>query len=281
MLKQTITYTDFNGTQRTEDLYFNLSEFELVELQAQSERGLQADLQEFIASKDIRQLLAFIKMLVNKAYGIKSEDGRHFEKSDEITRRFENSALYSDLLLHLFEDEGARAEKFITGLMPKDLIARATARSQATSEGYLPDARELAARHRAQQNIPAAVYEEPAPIGDTTALQFQAPVPPHPSYTERASAAFPEERPIIPGGYTQVPVPPHQQNVQPDPATVDARVESAPALPPQGDAVENRPFRVKETPIDTPSGEAITQNDFAEREEFEAWKASQRAKSQE
>lgn len=265
MLKQTITYTDFNGTQRTEDLYFNLTEFELVELQAQSERGLQADLQEFIASKDIRQLLAFIKMLVNKAYGIKSEDGRHFEKSPEIVQRFENSALYSDLLLHLFEDEGARAEKFITGLMPKDLIARATARSQATSEGYLPDARELAARHRAQQNIPAAVYEEPAPIGDTTALQFQAP-------------SVPEEVPIIPGGYTHVPapVPPHQQSVQPDPATVDARVES-----PNLDVTENRPFRVKETPIETPSGGAIGPQDFSEQAEFEAWRASQAAKSQE
>jgi hypothetical protein len=268
MLKQNITYTDFNGTKRTEDLYFNLSEFELVELQAGSEKGIQADLQEAINNKDIRALLAFIKMLVNKAYGIKSEDGRHFDKSEEITRRFENSALYSDLLLHLFEDEGARAEKFITGLMPKDLIERATARTQAQSaeaQGYLPDARELAARHRAQQNIPEPTFQEAPAIGDTTALQFQAP-------------SVPEEVPIIPGGYTHVPaqVPPHQQNVQPDPATVDARVES-----PNLDATENRPFRVKETPIETPSGDAISgPRDSDEQSEFEAWRAAQRNNQQ-
>jgi len=255
MLKQNITYKDFNGTQRTEDLYFNLTEFELVELQAGSEKGIQADLQEAINNKDIRALLAFIKMLVNKAYGIKSEDGRHFDKSEEITRRFENSALYSDLLLHLFEDEGARAEKFITGLMPADLIARATAASQGKSsgvpEGYLPDARELAARHRAQQNIPEPTFQEAPAIGDTTALQFQAP-------------AAREETPIIPGGYTQTsaPVPPHQQNVQADPA---------PALPTE----EHRPFRIKETPLDE-----VAEEKTEEQLEFEAWKASQRDKLQ-
>jgi len=266
MLKQNITYTDFNGTKRTEDLYFNLSEFELVELQAGSEKGIQADLQEAINNKDIRALLAFIKMLVNKAYGIKSEDGRHFDKSEEITRRFENSALYSDLLLHLFEDEGARAEKFITGLMPKDLIERATARTQAQSaeaQGYLPDARELAARHRAQQNIPEPTFQEAPAIGDTTALQFQAPAP------TQTPATLPEQ-------FQPAQVPPHQQNVQPDPATVDARVES-----PNLDVTENRPFRVKETPIETPSGGAIGPQDFSEQAEFEAWRASQAAKSQE
>lgn len=267
MLKQTITYTDFNGTQRTEDLYFNLTEFELVEIQAESERGIQADLQDAIKDKDLRRLLAFIKMLVNKAYGVKSEDGKHFEKSDAILLKFQNSALYSDLLLNLFEDEGARAEKFITGLMPKELIARAAAKSQGqsgTPAGYAPDARELNARHVAGQNIPEAVFEEAPAIGKSTDLSFQAPPATLPS------KEFYEER----------SVPPHQQAVQPDPATVDARVES-PILPggytETSRAEEHKPFRVKETPLDQVAAEVTSPSD-EEQAAFKAWQAEQRAK---
>lgn len=31
MLKKTITYNDYNGNERTEDLYFNLSQAEVME----------------------------------------------------------------------------------------------------------------------------------------------------------------------------------------------------------------------------------------------------------
>src|SRR5690606_19443202 len=126
MLKQSITYTDFNGTERTEDLYFNLTEAELIDIQVNSQNGIEKDLQDAIDGRDIREILAFIKMLVHKSYGVKSEDGRHFRKSEAITEDFVNSALYSDLLLELFKDEGEKGVKFITGLMPKDLIQRAT-----------------------------------------------------------------------------------------------------------------------------------------------------------
>ena len=33
MLKKTITYNDYNGAERTEDFYFNLTEAEVVEMQ--------------------------------------------------------------------------------------------------------------------------------------------------------------------------------------------------------------------------------------------------------
>ena len=32
MLKKTITYTDYNGSERTEDFYFNLSKAEAMEM---------------------------------------------------------------------------------------------------------------------------------------------------------------------------------------------------------------------------------------------------------
>ena len=36
MLKKTITYTDYNGVERTEDFYFNLTRAELMEMHSSS-----------------------------------------------------------------------------------------------------------------------------------------------------------------------------------------------------------------------------------------------------
>lgn len=253
MLKQTITVTDFNGNERTEDLYFNLTEAELVDIQNASDRGIQEDLKEAIAAKDLRKMLDFIKMLVVRSYGEKSSDGKHFRKSDQIREDFINSAFYSDLLLHLFEDEGTRAEKFITGLMPKDLVERAAAKTRGEAPaGYKPDARELSARHMAEKNIPAPQFqgnfEEAAPIGGSTQVQFQAPVPPHPSYTERATAAG---------------------VIQPEPSVQDSPPVAAPSTQPPAAEEPHKPFRIKETPINDGPVFASEQ----ERLNFEAWKA--------
>lgn len=38
MTKETITYTDLNGVQRTEDFYFDLSKPEIVKMQASAKR---------------------------------------------------------------------------------------------------------------------------------------------------------------------------------------------------------------------------------------------------
>ena len=39
MLKKTVTYTDYNGTERTEDFYFNLSKAEVIEMETTTAGG--------------------------------------------------------------------------------------------------------------------------------------------------------------------------------------------------------------------------------------------------
>lgn len=124
MLKHVIEYEDFNGATRRDTLYFNLSEFELLEIQAKSKRGIHVDLQEAIDNEDAEGVLKFVKILVHGGYGEKSADGRYFEKSDEILRRFVSSALYSDLIMDLFTNQD-KLITFINELMPEKLIARA------------------------------------------------------------------------------------------------------------------------------------------------------------
>ena len=40
MLKKTVTYTDYNGSERTEDFYFNLTKAEIMEMELSTSGGL-------------------------------------------------------------------------------------------------------------------------------------------------------------------------------------------------------------------------------------------------
>ena len=124
MLKKTITYTDFNDVERTEDFYFNLTEAELTDMNLDENGGLADKLQRIIDSKEVKQIKDYFKWIVLKAYGEKSEDGRRFMKSPEITRAFEETQAYSDIWMELAYDENAAAE-FVNGIIPKKLMLEA------------------------------------------------------------------------------------------------------------------------------------------------------------
>ena len=117
MLKKTVTSTDFNGVERKEDYYFNLTEAELTEMELSTEGGLYEYLQKIINAKDQTQLIDVFKKIVLKAYGEKSDDGKYFMKSDEIRKKFEATQAYSDIYMELVLDDVA-ASKFIDAILP-------------------------------------------------------------------------------------------------------------------------------------------------------------------
>ena len=120
MLKKTVTYTDFNDEVCTEDLYFNLSKAEIVELQWSKKEGLDVMLASMVKAKDTPELLAILKNFVLKAYGIKTPDGKRFDKNDQIREDFKNSAAYSEVFTDLIESD-EKAFAFILGVIPKDI----------------------------------------------------------------------------------------------------------------------------------------------------------------
>lgn len=120
MLKKTISYVDYDGNQRKEDYYFNLSKAELVEMQVSEAGGLEKTIQKIIDEQDNKKLVALFKDLITKAYGEKSLDGKRFIKNQEITEAFIQSAAYSDLFMELTTNTD-KASEFIIGLLPKDL----------------------------------------------------------------------------------------------------------------------------------------------------------------
>ena len=79
MLKKTITYNDYNGTQRTEDFYFNLSKAEIMEMEMGTTGGLAEMIQRIVAAQDAPAIIKVFKDLVLKAYGEKSADGKTSE----------------------------------------------------------------------------------------------------------------------------------------------------------------------------------------------------------
>lgn len=120
MIKETITYKDFNGIERTEDFYFNLTEAELTELEYGVEGGMKTILEKIIKENDQKKIMEYFKKVVLMAYGEKSLDGRRFVKSDEIRNGFAPTEAYSILFKKLSSDANA-ASKFIKGVLPENL----------------------------------------------------------------------------------------------------------------------------------------------------------------
>ncbi|MCD8158974.1 MAG: hypothetical protein LUD77_08790 [Clostridiales bacterium] len=118
MIKKTITYTDFNDSTRTEDFYFNLSRAEAVEMELTTTGGLTDKINKIIAAQDMPSIVKIFKEIILKAYGEKSDDGRRFIKSDELSEAFSQTNAYSELFMELSTDAEAAAA-FVNGIIPK------------------------------------------------------------------------------------------------------------------------------------------------------------------
>lgn len=122
MFKKTIKYTDFDGVERKEDFYFNLTKAELLEMQLSIDGGLKGYLERIVKTQSQPELVKMFKEIIMKAYGEKSPDGRRFMKSDEIRQNFECTEAYSELFMELATNSDAAAE-FINALLPADFKA--------------------------------------------------------------------------------------------------------------------------------------------------------------
>ena len=124
MLKKTITYTDLNGVERTEDFYFNLTKPEIVRMQGSVKGGLDIRLKGIANELNGAAILEFFEELIFKAYGEKSEDGRRFEKSDKLSTEFMQTPAYEVLFEELVTDDTAAAA-FVNGVMPNVQVPNA------------------------------------------------------------------------------------------------------------------------------------------------------------
>lgn len=120
MYKKTVKYTNFNGEEKTKDVYFHLSKPELMEMEIATSGSMSDRIKSALASKNDESLFMMFKEFLFKAYGVKSTDGEQFEKSEELSRKFEQSPVYDALYMELCTNTDAAIE-FFTGIIPKDL----------------------------------------------------------------------------------------------------------------------------------------------------------------
>ena len=124
MIKKTITYTDYDGNERTEDFYFNLSKPELIEMQTSEAGGLEKKIEKISKEQDIKKIIELMKDIIQKSYGVKSDDGKRFIKNQEVLDEFMQSEAYSELCMERATDAKS-ASNFVEGILPKGLAEEA------------------------------------------------------------------------------------------------------------------------------------------------------------
>lgn len=129
MLTITKTYVDYKGNERTEDLYFNLTKAELMEMELGTTGGLEQMINNIIAAQDTPKIIEMFKNLLLKAYGQVSPDGKYFEKDEKLSKAFSQTEAYSDLFMELATDAD-KAAKFVNGIVPKDLAEQMNAQNK-------------------------------------------------------------------------------------------------------------------------------------------------------
>lgn len=117
MLKKTIVYTDYNGTTRKEDFYFNLTQAEVTELEVSVEGGLVEMINRIVAAQNGKVIIETFKDIILRAYGEKSPDGRRFIKNQEVRDAFAQTEAYSNLFMELATNAKAASE-FVNGIVP-------------------------------------------------------------------------------------------------------------------------------------------------------------------
>lgn len=120
MIKKTIEYVDYNGENRKEEFYFNLSKAEVMEMEMSKNGGLSEYIQRIVKSSDNAAIIALFKEIICKAYGEKSLDGKRFIKNKELTDAFVQTEAYSELFMELATNAD-EAAAFVNGIIPKNM----------------------------------------------------------------------------------------------------------------------------------------------------------------
>ena len=136
MLKRTITYEDFNGEPASEIFYFNFTKTELIRLEVSYDGGMLGFLQRIVESENQKEMVTEFEKIILLAYGVKSDDGKQFIKSDTLREEFLQTAAYDALFQELTTDENAAAI-FVESVLPKALRDE-VAKEMETPSAKLP-----------------------------------------------------------------------------------------------------------------------------------------------
>ena len=157
MLIKTIEFEDFFTEEKTSLVaHFNISKTEIAEnihladkFQDLQDKYGNLDETFSMGPDELRDLLDFLKELVEISYGARVEGTNQFRKSEDIWAAFFESPAYDEMMWQLFQEPDEMLA-FVLGIFPKSLI------NDPDIQGRLNEARELVS----QQTVVAEVIEE-------------------------------------------------------------------------------------------------------------------------
>jgi len=130
MIKKTITYTDYDGNEKTMECRFHLSKKDLMEMEFSTDGGMQKTIEQIVEKEDVKGLSELIKAIILKSYGelndkdvfIKVKDGHR------LADDFEQTEAFSELYFELNTNEDSLVN-FINGALPANFRQEITAKS--------------------------------------------------------------------------------------------------------------------------------------------------------
>ena len=120
MYAEKVTYTDYNGNERTDTLYFNLTKSEMMRLDLEMDGNLREYLIRISESRNGKEIMEMFDKVLRLAYGVKSDDGKRFMKGDDIYKAFTETEAYNEFFFKLVTD-ASYAGKFIDGVVAEGL----------------------------------------------------------------------------------------------------------------------------------------------------------------
>lgn len=117
MYKITKKYEDYNGVEKEEDFYFNLTKADILKMELSEDGGMDKRLDRLIKTQDMKEAIKVFEGIMLMAYGVKTDDGR-FIKNDEVREKFVQSAAYSEIFMEIATDP-EKAQAFVNGVIPK------------------------------------------------------------------------------------------------------------------------------------------------------------------
>lgn len=117
MVREVVTYKDFEGNDRTDVLYFNLTKAECMEMELAPEGGVDQMARDITETKDPMQIIRIVKRFLLASYCERTPDGRGIIKTPDRTAVFAASEAYSELFVSLAQDAD-RLARFFNGVLP-------------------------------------------------------------------------------------------------------------------------------------------------------------------
>ena len=118
MIKQHVSYEDYDGNKVEKDLWFHLNKSDLAKMSLGFDNGLIDGLTELQQKGDKKAVAEFIDNLLVNAYGVRKPGSYVFLKTPEIKEDFQYSLAHDEILMMLLGGEDDEIINFIVGIMP-------------------------------------------------------------------------------------------------------------------------------------------------------------------